>query len=91
MTVSLNSYDALGRRAETTTGGSNHYDHIRDVTGLDVADWCAPCGTYNGSAVSYVHINGSLVAQYNNGTTYFAHPDHLGSTRLMTRLLLAPH
>jgi len=31
-------------------------------------------------------LNGSLVGQYANGTTYFIHQDHLGSTRLMTAL-----
>jgi len=31
-----------------------------------------------------VYLGSQLVAEYENSTTYFAHTDHLGSTRLMT-------
>jgi RHS repeat-associated protein len=31
-------------------------------------------------------LNGQMLAQYSNGTTYFAHKDHLGSTRLLTKV-----
>jgi hypothetical protein len=34
----------------------------------------------------YIYLNGRLVAEYKDDTTYFAHRDHLGSTRLLTRL-----
>ncbi len=36
--------------------------------------------------VGYVYLNGQLVAQYRDSTTYFAHKDHLGSTRVLTRV-----
>ncbi len=36
--------------------------------------------------IGYVYLNGQLLAQYSAGTTYFAHQDHLGSTRLLTKL-----
>jgi RHS repeat-associated protein len=31
-------------------------------------------------------MNGQLIAEYTAGTTYFVHKDHLGSTRLMTKV-----
>ena len=31
-------------------------------------------------------MSGSFVAEYKNNTTYFVHPDHLGSARLLTAL-----
>jgi RHS repeat-associated protein len=34
----------------------------------------------------YVYLNGQLIAQYGNSTTYFVHHDHLGTTRLMTNV-----
>jgi len=34
----------------------------------------------------YIYMNGQLLAEYFESTTYFAHSDHLGSTRLLTRL-----
>jgi hypothetical protein len=41
---------------------------------------CAPiCG-----APGYAYLNGQLVAEYKNSTTYFVHGDNLGSTRLVT-------
>src|SRR4029077_1082610 len=34
----------------------------------------------------YFYFNGAPLGEYFEGTTYFAHTDHLGSTRLLTRL-----
>jgi RHS repeat-associated protein len=47
-----------------------------------------PCvGLFGQRAVQFVdRAGGQLLAEYKNGTTYFAHPDHLGSTRLVTAL-----
>ena len=36
--------------------------------------------------MGYVYLGGSFLAEYGNGTTYFVHPDHLGSTRLLTAM-----
>jgi len=36
--------------------------------------------------VGYVYLGGVLVAQYQDGTTYFVHKDHLGSSRVLTRV-----
>ena len=36
--------------------------------------------------VGYVYLGGALIAQYKSGTTYFAHSDHLGSTRSLSKL-----
>ena len=44
-----------------------------------------------GWSVGYNYLNGSLAAQYKNGTTYFIHQDHLGSTRLMTQMNGTPY
>ncbi len=79
------TYDALGRRVEKTTGSTKH-DSIYDLSGNVVADWCTNCGTFTGWDIGYIYLNGQLAAQYSNGTTYFVHPDHLGSTRLVTGL-----
>jgi RHS repeat-associated protein len=38
----------------------------------------------------YVYLGGQLVAQYKDGTTYFVHKDHLGSTRMLTKLDKSP-
>ncbi len=32
----------------------------------------------------YVHLGGEQIATDVNGTTYFVHKDHLGSTRILT-------
>jgi RHS repeat-associated protein len=41
-------------------------------------------GGFTGWRRGYAYLNGQLVAQYSDGTTYFVHTDHLGSTRLLT-------
>jgi YD repeat-containing protein len=66
-------YDALGRRVEKRASG-NTTDYVYDVSGNVVSE-------FQGGSFSkgYVSFNGALLAQYANGTTYFAHADHLGS------------
>jgi RHS repeat-associated protein len=73
-------YDAEGRRVEKSAAGVRT-DYIYDPSGSVVAE---TNGT--GWQVSYVYANGSLIAQYRDGTTYSIFKDHLGSTRLITKL-----
>jgi len=39
----------------------------------------------------YVYLGGQLLAQYSNSTTYFVHKDHLGSSRVLTRVDKSVH
>jgi RHS repeat-associated protein len=55
-----------------------------------VAEWYGTPGGYNGWGKGYVYLGGQLVAQYADSTTYFVHKDHLGSTRLLTKLDKSP-
>jgi RHS repeat-associated protein len=55
-------------------------EYIYDIGGNVVAEKVGTTWT-----VGYVYLNGQLLAQYKNGTTRFAHKDHLGSTRLLTK------
>jgi RHS repeat-associated protein len=71
------TYDAVGRRIakEATTY------YIYDLSGHVTSEYgdCQTCWT-----VGYIYVNDGLTAMYENSTTFFVHPDHLGSTRLMT-------
>jgi RHS repeat-associated protein len=61
--------------------GSNpatYYAYDKDG---QVYAWLIP-----GRGLGYVYMNGQILAQYENGTTYFHHHDHLGSTRLVTEM-----
>jgi RHS repeat-associated protein len=51
-------------------------------TGNIVAD-VSGAGNWN---TGYVYLGGSLIAQYRDSTTYSIFQDHLGSTRLITKL-----
>ncbi|MGB6481991.1 MAG: RHS repeat-associated core domain-containing protein [Candidatus Acidiferrales bacterium] len=73
-------YDASGRRVEKTVG-STSTAFIYDLAGRIIADIQTPPG---GWWAGYVYANNQFIAEYTNSTTYFVHPDHLGSTRLMT-------
>ncbi len=79
------NYDAEGRRVEKATG-STYHDYLYDLTGNVVTEWCTNCAGFTGWSTGYVYFNGQFAAQYSNATTYFAHKDHLGSTRLLTGL-----
>jgi len=76
------TYDALGHRVESVVG-STTTDYLYDPLGNVVTDVNNTCGNPCW-AVSYMYMNGLLTAEYKNSTTYFVHPDHLGSTRLLT-------
>jgi len=73
-------YDAFGLRAKKTVG-ANSYEYTYDNDGN--IGWEILNGVLSRS---YVRSNGLLVAEYFEGTTYFPHADHLGSTRLLTRM-----
>jgi RHS repeat-associated protein len=55
-----------------------------------VAEWYGTPGGYNGWGKGYVYLAGQLLALYDNtvspATTFFVHKDHLGSSRLLTKL-----
>jgi RHS repeat-associated protein len=71
-------YDAFGQRARKTAG-TYLADYFYNAEG--------PLDTIvenTHSSRGYVYVNGRLVVEYANGTTYFVHQDHLGSTRLLS-------
>jgi RHS repeat-associated protein len=71
------TYDAQGRR--TAKEAATYY--VYDLSGHVMSEYgnCQTCWT-----VGYIYVKGGLAAMYENSTTFFVHPDHLGSTRLMT-------
>lgn len=73
------TYDAEGKRVEKVAG-STTIDYLYSLDGHVIAEALRGGGWNAG----YVYPGGQLVALYESGTTYFVHPDHLGSTRLMT-------
>jgi RHS repeat-associated protein len=74
------TYDARGQRITKTIGGAPR-DYVYDTAGNVLAEM-----TSAGWQVGHVYLGGELIAEYNNGTTYFVTKDHLGSTRLVTAL-----
>jgi RHS repeat-associated protein len=74
-------YNSSGQRiAKTTPAGTTEY--LYDQSGNVVSE----INTSAQPATNYVYFNGSLLAEYENSTTYFIHKDHLGSTRVMTNV-----
>jgi RHS repeat-associated protein len=73
-------YDANSRRAQKTVGSNPATYYAYDKDG-QVYAWLIP-----GRGLGYVYMNGQILAQYENSTTYFHHHDHLGSTRLVTEM-----
>jgi uncharacterized protein RhaS with RHS repeats len=73
-------YDANDRRVERTAG-SYGADYLYNLDGKvdSVME-----GSGRPMTRAYVYLNGSLLVEYANNTTYFVHGDHLGSTRLLT-------
>jgi RHS repeat-associated protein len=74
-------YAAAGQRVQknTPSGQSNYW--------LDLDGNTAVEGNQNSVwMMDYIYVDGSLLGQYENGTTVFLHHDHLGSTRLITAL-----
>jgi RHS repeat-associated protein len=76
-------YDATGRRVEKSTS-TGKIEYIYDLGSKVVTEYYVGMGGYTGWGNGYVYLNGNLLAQYANSTTYFVHKDHLGSTRLVT-------
>jgi RHS repeat-associated protein len=75
-------YDALGRRMMKTVG-STPTDYVYDLSGNVVAEVNNVCASICWAAF-YASMNGQLIAEYKNLTTYFFHGDHLGSARLVS-------
>ncbi|HVB57031.1 MAG TPA: RHS repeat-associated core domain-containing protein [Candidatus Acidoferrales bacterium] len=72
-------YDAEGRRVQKTAAGVTT-NYVYDLAGHVMAEYgCNTCWN-----VGYIYLNDALKGIYTNNTTYFVHPDHLGSTRLLT-------
>ena len=86
------SYDPFGRIVEARWGSGTleQDDYFYDTEGRVISEYCFNCGGYTGQLNSYVYFNGQLAAENTNGTTYFIHKDHLGSTRLVTDVAQAP-
>ncbi len=76
------SVSALGRRVRKIASATTT-EYVYDLAGNVVAEFQ---GSTSGWRVGYVYLGGSLLAQYRDSTTYFAHQDHLGSTRLLTKV-----
>ena len=74
-------YDAEGQRVQSTASGTT-VNYVRDISGNVVTEFSSAGVALN----RYAYLNGVLLVQYSNSTTYFVHSDHLGSTRLMTNL-----
>jgi RHS repeat-associated protein len=80
-------YDALGRRVRKSgLGVPLTTDFVYDLSGNVVGEFAPTCSGAECLTVGYAYLNGQLAAQYRGGTTYFVHKDHLGSTRLLTKL-----
>jgi RHS repeat-associated protein len=73
-------YDANGRRVEKTVGGAPK-GYLYDIAGNVSAEMQGTSMT-----ADYVFMGGQIMAEYESGTTYFVHQDHLGSTRLLTNV-----
>jgi RHS repeat-associated protein len=74
-------YDPSGNRVRKNSGGS-WTEYFYDMSGGNVT------AEHNsaGWPVEYVYVRGQLIAQYRDSTTYSIFRDHLGSTRLITKL-----
>jgi len=77
-------YDAYGRRALKTAGGSTT-TYMYDLGGHVATELIGSVWT-KGYIYRDPAAGNQLLAQYSNSTTYFAHQDHLGSTRLLTAM-----
>jgi RHS repeat-associated protein len=76
-------YDGSGVRASKTTAAGS-IDFVHDTAGNVMAEW-TPTGNMTGFwSAGYIYLGRQLLAEYLNSTTYFIHPDHLGSTRALT-------
>jgi RHS repeat-associated protein len=84
-------YDAMGHRVRKMVG-SSWTDYVYGLSGNVVTEYTSPQGTCAPIcwATSFIYLGGSLVAEYKDGTTYFVHKDHLGSTRLLSKMDQTP-
>ncbi len=73
-------YDAHGRRVRKIAGGTTT-EYIYDLAGNVVAEKQGTVWTKG-----YVYLGGRMLLQHSDGTTYFAHKDHLGSTRVLSKV-----
>jgi RHS repeat-associated protein len=78
--TALYIYDPSGNRVRKNSGGS-WTEYFYDMSGSVTAEHNSA-----GWPVEYVYVGGQLVAQYRDGTTYSIFKDHLGSTRLISKL-----
>jgi RHS repeat-associated protein len=78
-------YNAAGQRVRKIAGGTTT-EYNYGLAAKVVAEKVGTTWT-----VGYVYLGGQLVAQYSNSTTYFVHKDHLGSTRVLTRVDKSVH
>jgi len=84
-------YDAGGRRVRKVASGTTT-EYIYDLSGAVVAEKVGTTWTKG-----YVMLGGQMLAQYDGvlgaggATTYFAHADHLGSTRVLTTVTATLH
>src|SRR5207247_1744855 len=76
--------DAHWRRVRKNVGGTTT-DYLYDLSDNIFAIFGPGCtaGCWTAGAE---YLNGHFLAEYANGTTYFVHKDHLGSSRLLTGL-----
>jgi RHS repeat-associated protein len=83
-------YDYSGHRVQRILSGGTPANYLYDLDGRVNSEIDLAQGSFDNSnhklgwVASYIYLDGSLLAEYANSTTYFAHKDRLGSTRLMT-------
>jgi len=68
---------------KSTGSGSYNLDYLYDLDGNVTGEWLVT-PSWQGQAAHYIYFGGRLLAEYAASTTYFVHPDHLGSARLLT-------
>src|SRR5690242_8658537 len=74
-------YDAEGHRVKRTVGS------VVTVYALNPAGQVINETDANlNFNVHYIYLGGQLMAEMKDGTTYFAHTDHLGSVQLLTKM-----
>jgi RHS repeat-associated protein len=77
------AYDAEGNRVQKTVAGVIT-QYVYDPSGQVIHE---TDGNGNGAITTqYIYLGGQLLAEYKDSTTYFVEHDHLGSTRLLTRV-----
>jgi RHS repeat-associated protein len=75
------TYDGLGQRVQRILNTTTVYDYVFDNQGHENTK---ATGGFAASAWSNLYFGGMHVSTYANGSTYFGHGDHLGSSRTET-------